>query len=178
LERHCVVCGRIRDAHDFIRVSKGQKGRIILNETSGDGIVLCRDPDCVRRARETRVLESRFGAVTEDAYLRIARKIRSATPDKPANLVGMGLRSRKIVLGRTGVEQAMRSGKVRLILISRDTQKHTREWAETQSRMHHIPLVSWPGPGSFEDVVHKANCRVAGIMDEGIAEAIGKILLT
>jgi ribosomal protein L7Ae-like RNA K-turn-binding protein len=108
-------------------------------------------------------------------YLRLAGVIQHSSAEKLESLIGMGIRSRKIVLGRTTVERAVKDRKVRLLLVSAETQKNTLEWIEALSRYRRILFFRWPGPKPFEDVVHKANCRVAGVVDAGLAEEIKKL---
>ena len=58
--RKCVGCGQMKDKRELIRVCRFQDGSVGPDETgrlNGRGAYLCRNAECLEKARKTRGLE-------------------------------------------------------------------------------------------------------------------------
>lgn len=68
--RQCVGCGEKKDKKDMMRVLKSAEGPILLDMTgrkNGRGAYLCRNLECLARARKNRGLERSFKMSLPDA---------------------------------------------------------------------------------------------------------------
>ena len=56
-QRMCVGCREKRDKKDLLRVVRTPEGQLVLDATgkkSGRGAYVCRDPQCLKKARKSR----------------------------------------------------------------------------------------------------------------------------
>lgn len=77
--RKCTGCGEMFDKRTLVRVVKSPDGEISLDLTgkkSGRGAYVCKNIDCLKRARKKRALERAFGVQIEDSvYDRMEEEI-------------------------------------------------------------------------------------------------------
>ena len=62
-QRQCVGCRTMTDKRELVRIVKTPEGEIVLDTTgkkSGRGAYVCRNPECLRKARKSRALERAF----------------------------------------------------------------------------------------------------------------------
>lgn len=67
--RTCIGCNEIKPKRELVRVVKTKEGEISLDLTgrkSGRGAYICRDIECLKKARKARRLEKSFGCKIED----------------------------------------------------------------------------------------------------------------
>ena len=71
-QRMCVGCREKRDKKDLLRVVRTPEGQLVLDTTgkkSGRGAYVCRNPECLRKARKSRALERAFEtAIPAEVY--------------------------------------------------------------------------------------------------------------
>ncbi|MGN0528681.1 MAG: RNase P modulator RnpM [Eubacterium sp.] len=77
--RKCTGCGEMFDKRTLVRVVKSPDGEISLDLTgkkSGRGAYVCKNIDCLKKARKKRALERAFGVQIEDSvYDRMEEEI-------------------------------------------------------------------------------------------------------
>lgn len=71
-QRQCVGCRTMTDKRELVRIVKTPEGEIVLDATgkkSGRGAYVCRNPECLRKARKSRALERAFEtAIPAEVY--------------------------------------------------------------------------------------------------------------
>ena len=71
-QRQCVGCRTMTDKRELVRIVKTPEGEIVLDTTgkkSGRGAYVCRNPECLRKARKSRALERTFEtAIPAEVY--------------------------------------------------------------------------------------------------------------
>lgn len=71
-QRQCVGCRTKTDKRELVRIVKTPEGEIVLDTTgkkSGRGAYVCRNPECLRKARKSRALERAFEtAIPAEVY--------------------------------------------------------------------------------------------------------------
>lgn len=77
--RKCTGCGEMFDKRTLVRVVKSPDSEISLDLTgkkSGRGAYVCKNIDCLKKARKKRALERAFGVHIEDSvYDRMEEEI-------------------------------------------------------------------------------------------------------
>ena len=77
--RMCTGCGEMKPKKQLVRVVRNGEGEVSLDLTgkkSGRGAYLCRDAECLRKARKSRRMEKALGCViTEELYSRIEKEL-------------------------------------------------------------------------------------------------------
>lgn len=90
--RMCVGCGEMKPKKDLVRVVKApdqpqEDGQTmppdisvdLTGKKSGRGAYLCKDPECLKKARKARRLEKTFSCKIEDAvYMQMEGEIAAA----------------------------------------------------------------------------------------------------
>lgn len=70
--RQCVGCGEMKGKKEMMRVLKTAEGPIILDATgrkNGRGAYLCKDMECLKKARKNKGLERSFKmSIPEEVY--------------------------------------------------------------------------------------------------------------
>ena len=82
-ERRCVGCGISKDKKSLIRVVRDPEGNISIDATgkkSGRGAYLCLDPNCFKKARKSKRLDSNLNStISEEIYERLEAEIISVS---------------------------------------------------------------------------------------------------
>ncbi len=68
--RMCTGCGEMFDKRELVRVVKSPDGEISLDLTgkkSGRGAYVCKNADCLKKARKKKAFDRAFGVSIEDA---------------------------------------------------------------------------------------------------------------
>lgn len=80
--RMCTGCGEMFDKRTLVRVVKSSDGEISLDLTgkkSGRGAYVCKDIECLKKARKKRAFERAFSTKIEDAvYDTMEEEIKNA----------------------------------------------------------------------------------------------------
>lgn len=70
--RQCVGCGEMKSKKDMMRVLRSAEGEICLDVTgkkNGRGAYLCKQEDCLRKARKNKGLERSFKtSIPDEVY--------------------------------------------------------------------------------------------------------------
>ncbi len=80
--RMCTGCGEMFDKRTLVRVVKSPDGEISLDLTgkkSGRGAYVCKNPDCLKKARKRRAFEKAFSVqISEDVYNAMEEEMKNA----------------------------------------------------------------------------------------------------
>lgn len=80
--RMCTGCGEMFDKRQLVRVVKSPEGDVSLDITgkkSGRGAYVCKNADCLKKARKKKALERAFGIKIEDSvYDKMEEEIANA----------------------------------------------------------------------------------------------------
>ncbi len=80
--RMCTGCGQMKPKRELVRVVKNQEGEISLDLTgkkAGRGAYVCRDIECLKKARKARRLEKAFSCrIPEEVYDRMEEALQSS----------------------------------------------------------------------------------------------------
>lgn len=75
----CTGCGEMFDKRSLVRVVKSPEGEISLDLTgkkNGRGAYICRDVDCLKKARKKKALERAFSMkIEDDIYEKMEEEI-------------------------------------------------------------------------------------------------------
>lgn len=70
--RMCLGCGEMKPKKELVRVVKSKEGEISLDLTgkkAGRGAYICRDAQCLKKARKARRLEKSFACrISDEIY--------------------------------------------------------------------------------------------------------------
>ena len=81
-QRQCVGCREMKDKKSLIRVVRSPEGEISLDfvgKKPGRGAYVCRDVECLKRARKSRALERAFDtAIPAEVYDAMEREMGGA----------------------------------------------------------------------------------------------------
>jgi len=79
--RQCIGCGEMKDKRTLMRVLKTPEGEIVLDTTgkrNGRGAYLCKDIECLEKARKTKGLERSFHIpIPDEVYERLIEEFRN-----------------------------------------------------------------------------------------------------
>ena len=79
--RMCTGCGQMKPKRELVRVVKSQDGEIALDLTgkkAGRGAYVCRDIECLQKARKARRLEKAFSCrIPDGVYDRMEEELQS-----------------------------------------------------------------------------------------------------
>ncbi len=77
--RQCVGCGEMKSKKEMIRILRTEDGGICLDATgkkNGRGAYMCRDGECLKRARKNRGLEKSFKmSVSGEVYDALEKEL-------------------------------------------------------------------------------------------------------
>lgn len=80
--RMCTGCGEMFDKRTLVRVVRTPQGEICLDLTgkkSGRGAYVCKNPDCLKKARKKKAFERAFGVqISEDVYNQMEEEMKNA----------------------------------------------------------------------------------------------------
>ena len=80
--RMCTGCGEMFDKRTLVRVVKSKEGEISLDLTgkkAGRGAYVCKNADCLTKARKKKAFERAFGVKIEDEiYDKMQEEIKGA----------------------------------------------------------------------------------------------------
>ncbi len=80
--RMCTGCGEMFDKRTLVRVVKSPDGEVSLDLTgkkSGRGAYVCKNSDCLKKARKKRAFEGAFGMqLDEEVYNKMEEEMNNA----------------------------------------------------------------------------------------------------
>ena len=80
--RMCTGCAEMFDKRTLVRVVKSPEGEVSLDLTGkkpGRGAYVCKNPECLKKARKKKAFERAFGVgISDEIYDRMEEEIRNA----------------------------------------------------------------------------------------------------
>ncbi|MDD3192450.1 MAG: YlxR family protein [Oscillospiraceae bacterium] len=80
--RMCTGCGQMKPKRELVRVVKSQEGEISLDLTgkkAGRGAYVCRDIQCLQKARKARRLEKAFSCrIPDEVYDKMEEELQDS----------------------------------------------------------------------------------------------------
>lgn len=77
--RQCAGCGKRLPKGEMIRILRTPDGRVLLDsagKADGRGSYLCKNPDCLRKARKKRRVESSLGCgIPDEIYKKVQEEL-------------------------------------------------------------------------------------------------------
>ena len=78
-QRQCVGCREMKEKKALLRIVKTPEGEILLDATgkkSGRGAYVCRDPQCLKKARKSRALDRMLEvSIPDEVYEALERQM-------------------------------------------------------------------------------------------------------
>ncbi len=94
---------------------------------------------------------------------------------KILGLIGLGARARKICFGSDSVEQQIRKGKVKMVIVANDSSDRTKEKFKKICQQQDIPIIIQEKIEVLSKAIGKSNKAIIGIEDSNLADEICKI---
>ncbi len=88
---------------------------------------------------------------------------------KGLRLLGLGYRGRKVQIGSTNIEQKLKKGRGKLLLLAEDSGKNTRNKLREICSNNNIPCLEWGTKEEFTRVFPRETTAVL-IMDSNLAK--------
>ena len=80
--RMCTGCGKMKPKRELVRVVKSQAGDVSLDLTgkkAGRGAYICRDRECLQKARKARRLEKAFSCrIPDEIYDKMEEELQDS----------------------------------------------------------------------------------------------------
>lgn len=80
--RMCTGCGQMKPKRELVRVVKNQAGDVSLDLTgkkAGRGAYICRDRECLQKARKARRLEKAFSCrIPDEIYDKMEEELQDS----------------------------------------------------------------------------------------------------
>jgi predicted RNA-binding protein YlxR (DUF448 family) len=78
-QRQCIGCGEMKNKKDMVRIIRTTEGDICLDQTgkqNGRGAYICRNSECLRKARKGRGLERSFKqSIAPEVYDELEKEL-------------------------------------------------------------------------------------------------------
>ncbi len=173
-ERTCVGCGRRRGQAELVRLTSDPAGlRVHLKSGEGRGAYLCPDAGCLEQTVKRKTLQRALGAELGPLCVEGLRElIHQAVLGKAQRLLGLARRAGRVVVGSRVVWQALRAGRVRLLLLSRDILLREEKRFRVAAKEWEVPVVTVFSREELGATLGDRPREVVGLMDDGFANGI------
>ena len=144
----------------------------------GRGAYLCFNTECLLQMKKQRGLDRAFRRkVLEESYAKIEAELMVLLQrSKIESLLGFANKARKLVIGSEAVEQVIRRGKARFVLIAHDATENTRRKIQPLCERQRIPWKNYGQKIALGALLGKAEIAVLAIVDPMFAQNIAKVL--
>lgn len=92
------------------------------------------------------------------------------------NLLGMAQRARKVVSGAFAVEQAVKEGTAKLVILAGDAEENSAKTFRELADKYNIPWVTVLQKASMGACMGKEYRAVAALLDDGFSKSLRKLL--
>lgn len=96
--------------------------------------------------------------------------------NKIYSMLGLASKAGRIVSGEEVVRNAVRQGKVKLLIISEDASDNTKKRFINAAEFYKIPMRIWGNKEELGNSIGKSNRSVVGISDENFTKSITSML--
>ena len=93
-------------------------------------------------------------------------------------LLGLGVRSRRVVVGVEMVRQAAQKGTLVLAVVAPDASRHSREKVLPLLAAKHVHVIEGPSAAVLGAAVGREAVAAVGVIDRDLANGIGGIAAT
>ena len=90
-------------------------------------------------------------------------------------LLGLGVRSRRVVVGVEMVRQATQKGTLVLALVAPDASRHSREKVLPLLVARHVPVIEGPSARALGTAVGRETAAAVGVIDRDLANGISEL---
>lgn len=158
----------------MVRFSGGQAGlRVHLERGEGRGAYLCPDLSCLEGTVKRKALQKALGSEVGPLSVQGLREaIHQAVLQKVQRLLGLARRARRVAAGSRAVAQALKTGRVRLLLLDRDLIPRVSKQIEKEAERQGVPVVTVFSRKDLEAALGGPSREVIGLLDGGFAEGI------
>ena len=91
---------------------------------------------------------------------------------KVIGTIGLAARARKISFGADSVEYDIKEGKVKLVIVAKDSSERTREKFKKICEMYHVPIIIDGEIEQLSKAIGKSNKAIIGIKDVNMSKGI------
>lgn len=92
--------------------------------------------------------------------------------NKIYNMIGLAFKAGKVVAGEDAVRKSIRSGKVKLLVISEDASENTRKRFSNAAEFYKVEKVLWGSKVQMGMSIGKGERSVIGITDENFCKSL------
>ncbi len=96
--------------------------------------------------------------------------------DRVLSMVGLAKKARRLAAGESAVEDAVKSGKAKLVLVAADASENTRKLFTNRCTFYQVPLYFYSDKESLGRALGRDIQASVAIQDTGMADAVIKIL--
>ena len=97
-------------------------------------------------------------------------------PDKVLSYLGLAMRGRNLVSGEFQTEEAVKSGKALLVIVAEDASEKTKKLFHDKCSYYEVPVYVYGTKQSLGGTIGKDLRSSLAVTDQGLAQAIEKIL--
>lgn len=91
---------------------------------------------------------------------------------KVLSLLGLAMRAGKVVSGEFATENAVKSGKVSLVIVAKDASDNTKKLFRDKCKFYEIPVLEYGTKEELGKAIGKEMRSSVGIQDAGFAKTI------
>src|SRR3954465_3390549 len=99
-----------------------------------------------------------------------------AAADRMMRLLGLGLRSRGVVVGVEQVREAAKKGKLALVVVAPDASRNSLDKVLPLLEARHIRFVEAPSAAALGAAVGREQTVAVGVVDKMLAKGIRELL--
>lgn len=96
-------------------------------------------------------------------------------PDKILTILGFANRARKLTLGMSATQNALKKGQLKLIILAEDCARNARSKIE-QANRHNIEIFSYSNKENLGAFFKRGELGIIGIQDQDFANSLKKFL--
>jgi ribosomal protein L7Ae-like RNA K-turn-binding protein len=96
--------------------------------------------------------------------------------DRVLRLIGLGVRSRGVVVGVEQVREAAKKGKLALVVVAPDASRHSLDKVLPLLEARHIRFVEAPSAAALGAAVGREQTAAVGVVDKMLAKGIRDIV--
>ncbi len=104
------------------------------------------------------------------------RQMNEQQRKKIAGYLGIAQRAGKIAAGDNMVKDALHKNRVKLLVLADDASAEVRTTLSQLAQEKKVALLDWPSKDDLGLIVGKSRRGALGVLDEGFAQAIKKVM--
>jgi hypothetical protein len=176
-ERTCIGCRGTFAKDEVVRIVAGPAGPVIdyREKLPGRAAYVCPRQECVEAALAKGQLSRALrGVVPLQTGEQFVAALAAAVREKLSGLVSMAVKAGMLVSGYSAVDDALRKGRVSLLIFAEDVSDGTREKLEEHAGRGDVRTVTLYSKAELGSLVRRDLAGVAAIAEKGFADAVWK----